>query len=293
MNLSEKRRRLGWYFVAPTLAVFVLVGLYPLLQTLVFSLTDARMGDPGKVNFIGLDNYVQLVQDPTFWGVVLNTVIFTAISVSIEFVFGLAIALIVNSRFRGRGLARAAMLIPWAIPTVISARIWSYMLQDTYGVINDLLVTRVGLMDERIAWLAQPGLAMISIIAVEVWKTTPFVALLLLAGLQLIPGDVYEAADVDGASAQQKFLRLTLPMLKPAILVALIFRTLDALRVFDSVWVLTKGELGTEMMATYNYRQLVYFQKLGFGSAISVMIFLIIALFVIIYVTTLRVEDRS
>lgn len=293
MTLEARRQILGWVLVAPTLGVFSLVAFYPLMQTVVISLTDARLGATGGSNFVGLQNYRELLGDGRFWFVVGNTVFFTVTSVFLEFVLGLAIALIVHSSFRGRGAVRTAMLIPWAIPTVISARIWSYMLQDTYGVINDLLVNRLGLLDEKLAWLATPGLAMGSIIAVEVWKTTPFVALLLLAGLQLIPRDIYEAADVDGASAFQKLFRLTLPLLKPAILVALIFRTLDALRVFDSIWVLTSGETGTAVMATYNYRQMVLFQKLGFGSAISVAIFLLIGLFVVAYVMAIRTEDAS
>lgn len=290
MSSLQKRNVWAWAFLAPTLAIFLVVGLYPLVQTFLTSLTNARLGSTRAPEFVGLDNYATLLRDREFWVVVLRTVLFTIVSVALEFALGLVIAMIVHSPFRGRGLMRTAMLVPWAIPTVVSARIWSYMLQDTYGVANDLLATRLGVLDSKVAWLAEPALAFACVVAVEVWKTTPFVALLLLAGLQLIPDEIHEAAEVDGASRAQRFRLLTLPMLKPAILVALIFRTLDALRIFDAVWVMTRGQAGTEMMATYNYRQMIDFQQLGFGSAVSVAIFLLIAVFVVVYVTMLRTE---
>ena len=204
---------------------------------------------------------------------------------------GLAFAMIVHSKFKGRGIMRGAMLIPWALPTVVAARMWGWMLNDQFGVINDLLVRKAGILPEPIAWTGQEGFAMASVVLVDAWKTTPFVALLLLAGLQLIPDDLYEAAEVDGASIPQQFFTITLPLLKPAILVALIFRTLDALRVFDVIWVMTDGQFGTESMATYDYKQLIEFGRLGFGSAVSVMIFILIAIFVIVYVDTVRIED--
>lgn len=293
LDLAKRQERLAYTFLAPTLIVLLIVGLYPLLQTFVVSLTDARLGSSRQVKFIWFANYAELVQKKDFWASVINTVIFTVSSVTLEFFFGLIIALVVNSSFKGRGAMRAAMLIPWAIPTVVSAKIWNFMLVDTYGVVNDLLVTRLHLFDTKIAYLAEPGLALAAVIAVDVWKTTPFVALLLLAGLQLIPKDIYEAAAVDGSSKFQQLRSITIPLLKPAILVTLIFRTLDALRVFDAIWVMTGGQIGTESMATYNYRHLIAFQKLGYGSAVSVMIFILIAIFVIAYVLSLRVEEHQ
>lgn len=288
LSLEARQSRLGWILVSPALVLLLLVGAYPLVQTFYVSLTDARLASGRPANFVGLANYSRLAADPGFRASVANTVLFTVTSVSAEIVLGLAIALVVNSRFRGRGVLRAAMLIPWALPTVVSAKMWNYMLVDTYGVVNDLLVTRSGLLETKVAWLAEPGLALASIIAVDVWKTTPFVALMLLAGLQVIPPALYEAASVDGASRLQQFWRITLPMLRPVILVTLIFRTLDALRVFDVIWVMTRGQSGTESMATYNFRQLIDFQKLGYGSAVSVAIFALIALFVVAYLVVLR-----
>lgn len=283
VTLEQKQERTGWLFLAPVVVILVLVGIYPLLQTFWMSLTDTRLGSNRTPRFVGLENYADLFGRRPFWEAVVNTLVFTVSSVSIEVVLGLSIALVLHSGFRGRGLLRAAILIPWALPTVVSAKIWNYMLVDTYGVINDILVTRLGLVEKKIAWLAEPELALGAVVAVDVWKTTPFAVLLFLAGLQLIPKQTYEAASVDGASRWQQFVRITLPLLKPTIIVVLIFRTLDALRVFDAIWVLTRGQVGTESMATFTYRQMIDFRKLGYGSACSVTIFLLIAAFVALF----------
>lgn len=218
-----------------------------------------------------------------------NTLTFTIVSVVLELLLGLGVAMVVNSKFRGRGAMRAAMLVPWAIPTVVSAKIWQFMLKDNgAGVINDLLVNKLGLLKDYQPWLAQSSLQLPSIIAVDVWKTIPFMALLLLAGLQTIPGDIYEAADVDGATKWQQFTMMTLPLLRPTILIALIFRTLDALRVFDVFSVM----LGRQVlsMATYNYEKLTQSNLYGYASAVGVIIFVLLFAFTVIYMTTLNVE---
>jgi trehalose/maltose transport system permease protein len=290
--LERREERTGWLLLAPAIVVLLLVGIVPLIQTFVVSLTDAFMAGGREWRFLGMRNYSMILRDAEFWVALRNTLLFTVSSVALEFALGMAIALVLNSAFRGRGLVRAAVLIPWALPTVVAARVWSYMLVDTYGVVNDLLL-RVGLIDERIAWLAKPGLALLSMVLIDVWKTTPFVALILLAGLQLIPRQLYEAASVDGATPLQRFFRITLPMLRPAIFVALVFRTLDALRVFDVIWVLTRGELETESLATYNFRHMIDFRNLGYGSAVSVVIFVVIAMFVTAYVVLLRRKDYT
>jgi trehalose/maltose transport system permease protein len=183
---------------------------------------------------------------------------------------------------------RAVMLVPWAIPTVVAAKIWQWMLDDVFGVVNDLLM-KLHIISHPHAWISDPATSLASVCAVDIWKTTPFVALLLLAGLQVIPRDLYEAADVDGASPLQQFWRITLPLLKPAILVTLIFRTLDALRVFDVFYVFFGGRQDTQTMAIYAQSTIVGDGHVGFGAAISVAIFLIIAVFVVIYVTFMRV----
>ena len=213
------------------------------------------------------------------------------ITVSFEFVLGLIIALVVNSNFKGRGVMRAVMLVPWAIPTVVAAQMWKWMLDDTFGVVNDFGV-RTHVLSHSQAWISNPSTSLGAVCAVDIWKTTPFVALLLLAGLQVIPKDLYEAADVDGASKLQQFWRITLPLLKPAILVTLIFRTLDALRVFDVFYVFFGNRLDTQTMAIYIQSTIVGDGNVGLGAAASVFMFLIIALFVVIYVTFMRVNEE-
>jgi ABC-type sugar transport system permease subunit len=194
-----------------------------------------------------------------------------------------------NKPFPGRGLVRTAVLVPWAIPTVVSSRIWQWMYNDQFGVINDILL-KLQIINQSNAWLGNPNTAMWSIIITDTWKTIPFMALLLLAGLQTIPPELYEAAAIDGASSWQRFWHLTLPLLKPAILVSLIFRTLDAFRVYDVVFVMTHGASGTETLAVLNQRVLFSFLDFGYGSAISVIIFLIIFIFSIIYIKMLGLK---
>jgi trehalose/maltose transport system permease protein len=214
---------------------------------------------------------------------------FTLVSVSIETVLGIIVALILNAAFPGRGLMRAVILIPWAIPTVVSARMWNWMLHDQFGVINDMLL-RLGVIAAPIAWTANPDTALWTVVMVDVWKTTPFMALLILAALQMLPGDIYEAAKVDGVHPIRVFFRVTLPLIKPALIVAIIFRALDALRVFDLIYVLTANSRDTMSMSVYARQQLVDFQEVGLGSAASTLIFLIIALLVVITLAVGRVR---
>ena len=288
---ETQRTRLAWLFLAPTLAIVAFVALWPLAQTFYQSLTDARLASGETPRFIGLENYRFLATDIDFRNSIWVTVQFTLITIVFEFLLGLGIALVINSNFKGRGLMRAAMLIPWAIPTVVSAQMWKWMYSDTFGVINDLLVAKLRILDRPIAFVAERSTSLPAIAAVDIWKTTPFVALLLLAGLQVIPDDVYEAARIDGANPLQQFLRMTLPLLRPAILVTLIFPTLDALRVFDVFYVMFGNRQNTQTMAIYNQQNIVEFSDLGYGSAISVAIFLIIGIFVVAYVTFLKVEE--
>ena len=283
--LTLRQVRLAWILVLPTLLVVVLVAGYPLAQVFYWSFFKADIAFVEPPEFVGLENYAYLFQDPDFRQALWNTLKFTVVSVSLETVLGLAIALIIHSNFRGRGLVRTAILIPWAIPTVVSAKMWQWMLNDVYGVIN-VLGVKLGLLSQKVAFLARPELLLPSIIAVDVWKTTPFMALLLLAGLQMIPEELYEAASIDGASRWQQFWSITLPLLTPALVVALIFRTLDALRVFDVVFVMSGVNPATRTLAVYNRQTLVDFQDLGYGSAISVAILVIIFAFVLLYMRT-------
>jgi trehalose/maltose transport system permease protein len=290
-KLQRRQTRLAWTLLLPSLAVVSLVALYPLGKTIYQSFTNEEFLALTPTEWVGLQNYKDLWHDTLFRDSIWTTVKFTLITVTFEFALGLAIALTVNSKFKGRGLMRAVMLVPWAIPTVVAAQMWKWMLDDTFGVVNDAAV-RLHLLDKPQAWISDPSTALGAVCAVDVWKTTPFVALLLLAGLQVIPNDVYEAARVDGASALQQFWKITLPLLKPAILVALIFRTLDALRVFDVFYVFFGSRVDTQTMAIYNQNTIVAFGDVGYGAAISVGIFLIIGLFVVIYTTFMRVQQQ-
>jgi trehalose/maltose transport system permease protein len=280
--LTIRQTRLAWLLVLPTLLVVAFVAGYPLAQVFYYSFHRADISFVEPTEFVGFKNYIFLLQDPDFRGALWNTLRFTVASVFLETVLGLAIALVIHSNFRGRGIVRAAILIPWAIPTVVSAKMWQWMLNDIYGVINVILLN-TGLVANKIAFLANPNTVLWAMVAVDVWKTTPFMALLLLAGLQLIPSDIYEAADIDGASRWQQFWTLTLPLLTPALVVALIFRTLDALRVFDVIFVMVGVNTATRSLAIYNRQTLIDFQDLGYGSAVSVAILVIIFIFVVLY----------
>jgi trehalose/maltose transport system permease protein len=291
-GLQRRQTRLGWLLLLPALATVGFVALYPLGKTIYQSFTNEEfLAGIEPTKWVGLENYRDLWHDTVFRDSVWTTVKFTLITVAFEFVLGLIIALVVNSNFRGRGAMRAVMLVPWAIPTVVAAQMWKWMLDDVFGVVNDA-GKRLHLLSHSHAWVSEPSTALGAVCAVDIWKTTPFVALLLLAGLQVIPRDLYEAAAVDGANKLQQFWRITLPLLMPAIMVTLIFRTLDALRVFDIFYVFFGNRADTQTMAIYDQSTIVGDGFVGYGSAISVAIFLIISLFVIIYMTIMRVSEQ-
>jgi trehalose/maltose transport system permease protein len=291
-KLQRRQTRIGWLLLIPSLAVVAFVAIYPLGKTVYQSFTNQEfLAGITPTKWVGLANYRTLWHDTIFRDAVVQTIKFTVITVSFEFVLGLVIALVVNSNFKGRGLMRAVMLVPWAIPTVVAAKMWQWMLDDVYGVINDAGI-RLHILSHSHAWISDPATSLGAVSAVDIWKTTPFVALLLLAGLQVIPGDVYEAASVDGASKWQQFWRITLPLLRPAILVTLIFRTLDALRVFDVFAVFFGNRQDTQTMAIYDQSTIVGDGHVGYGAAVSVAIFLIISVFVVIYVTFMRVTEE-
>ena len=288
-KLQRRQTRLAWLLLLPSLLIVAFVAIYPLGKTVYQSFTNQEfLAGITPTKWVGLDNYHQLIHDTIFRDSVVLTIKFTVITVSIEFALGLIIALVVNSHFSGRGIMRAIMLVPWAIPTVVAAKMWLWMLDDTFGVINDL-ARRMPFVHPE-SWVTQHPLA--SVAAVDIWKTTPFVALLLLAGLQVIPEDLYEAASVDGANKLQQFWRITFPLLRPAILVVLIFRSLDALRVFDVFSVFFGNRLGAQSMAVVAQGTIVQDGHVGYGAALCVAIFLIISLFVVIYLTVVRVSDE-
>jgi trehalose/maltose transport system permease protein len=271
------------------LLALALVAGWPLARTVWLSFTDARLDSLDPPGFVALDNYRALLADPDWWQAVWNTAIFAAVSVTLETLLGLVIALTLDARMRGRGPLRAAMLIPWAIPTVVSAQMWGWMLNDQVGVVNTVLMA-LGLIGTPLAWTADPSLALLSVIAVDVWKTTPFMALLTLAALQILPAELYEAAEVDGLGPIGRFFHITLPLIWPAVMVAVIFRLLDALRVFDLMYVLTGNSRATASMSVYARQQLVDFQDVGHGSAAATLLFLTVALVTVIVLTASRVR---
>lgn len=301
-DLQSERLRSAWLFLAPTFLVLALVAGWPLVRTVWFSLTDASLTNLSGAQFVGLKNYISwitlssgrtvyrgLLADPFFWGAAWNTVKFTIVSVSLETVLGLIVALVLNAEFKGRGFVRAAILIPWAIPTIVSARMWSWMLNDQFGILNDMMLS-LGLISQEIAWTANPETAMTAVLIVDVWKTTPFMALLILAGLQMVPKDMYEAAKVDGIHPIKVFWSVTLPMIRPALMVAVIFRMLDAMRVFDLIYILTPNNAQTRTLSVLARENLFDFDKFAYGAAVSTMLFLIIASITIVYMWLGRVN---
>ncbi|MDT0330912.1 carbohydrate ABC transporter permease [Nocardiopsis lambiniae] len=259
---------MGRIFLAPSFTFMAVIALFPVFYALWMSLYQIR---GFRQEFIGIDNYLRALSDPGFYNAVLNTLIFTLASVSLEFVIGLMFALIMHQVFVGRGLARAIILVPWVIPTAVAAQVWRYMFDHNPGFVN-------GVLNTEINWLRDPAWSMVGIIAADVWKTAPFVALLLLAGLQTIPRDYYEAARVDGAGAIQRFWSITLPLLRPAIVVALLFRTVDALRMFDFAYVFAGYSNSLATLSVYAQRFLVAEPQLGYANALSTVTFVVVML---------------
>jgi trehalose/maltose transport system permease protein len=292
-GLARQRRRSALAFLAPMVAVLLLVAFVPLARSLWLSLTDAKI-DNLSGQFVGLSNYVGAYGlfftgdgwiDPRWVTAVGNTLRFAVVSVAIETVLALAVALMLDTEFRGRSLVTAAVLVPWAVPTVVSAKLWDWMLQQQFGVVN-LALAQLGV--ERIAFTTE--YPMWSVVLVDVWKTTPFMALLILAALKMLPRDCYEAARVDGVHPVKVFWRVTLPLIRPALAVAVIFRLLDALRVFDVIYVLTGSTESTISMSGFVRDQMIENGDVGFGSAASTVLFIVIAACTLVYMKVARVR---
>lgn len=290
-KLARREHRTAWLFLTPLVLVMLMVAVWPLGRTFFFSFTDAYLDDPTVYGMVGISNFFEVINDPAWWSAVRNTLTFAVISVAIETLLGLGIALLLNEAIPGRGLLRAAILVPWAIPVVVATKIWEWMLNDQFGVFNRILIS-LGLIDHGIAWTASSSLIMGVVIFIDVWMTTPFMVLLILAGLQTIPGEMMEAAEVDGIPAWKRFWSITLPLLKPAIGVAVLFRSLDAIRMFDLAYVLAASNQNVMTVSIYARDRLISFQELGVGSAASTWVFLLVALVAIILIGALRL-DRS
>ena len=277
LSLAAKERLFAWGLTAPCLLVVCLFAFYPIFYSAFLSLHRIILSLPGLGEpFVGVGNYAQLLKDPLALKSLINTCIFVIISTFCEICLGMVIALVINHAFKGRGLVRAAVLIPWAIPTVVASQMWRFIMNDNYGLLN--LLIHGGDVGAYRAWLADPAWALAAVIGADVWKTSSFAALLILAGLQTIPDELYEAARMDGAGAWQRFVRVTLPLVRPAVLIALLFRTVDAFRVFDLVFVMTQGGPAdsTTVLQFYGYKKLFAEGFLGYGSAVSVLVFVVV-----------------
>ena len=276
---TQAERRLAWKLCAPAVIAMLLVTAYPIMYAVVLSVQEVDLRFPEEGGFVGLDNYIAVFSSSLWWQGVFNTAFITLVSVAIELVLGMILALVMHRAIFGRGVVRTSVLIPYGIVTVVAAFAWFFAFDPASGFVNKL-----GFVPDDKAWFGDRWTAMGVIIAAEVWKTTPFIALLLLAGLTTIDEGLYEAAKVDGANAVQRFFRITLPLMKPAILVAVLFRTLDAFRVFDSIFIMTGGGQDTESVSILGYNQLIERLNLGLGSAVSVVIFLMVLAIAFLFV---------
>ncbi|MBW4440336.1 MAG: sugar ABC transporter permease [Plectolyngbya sp. WJT66-NPBG17] len=281
--IRERERRAGWFLTIPALLILALVFAYPILRAFWQSLFAQNLGTQLNPEFIGLSNFGRMAQDGRFWRTMLNSMVFTFSSVFFELILGMGIALVLNQRFRGRGTVRTIAILPWALPTALIALGWTWIFNDQYGIVNDILL-RLGLIQNGVNWLGNPTLAMISVIFADVWKTTPFISILLLAGLQSISNDLYEAQAIDGASPWQSFRTITLPLLMPQVVIALLFRLAQSFGIFDLISVMTGGGPGgaTETVSLYIYSTVMRYLDFGYGSALVVVTFLLLVLAVAI-----------
>lgn len=276
---TRSERKLAWMLCAPAVIAMLAVTAYPIVYAVALSLQQVDLRFPEEGGFVGLDNYTAVLSSDLWWTDFFNTVFIMVTTVAIELVLGMAIALVMHRAIFGRGLVRTAVLIPYGIITVVAAFAWQFAFAPETGFVNDL-----PLISDEMDWFGGRFSSFAVIIMAEVWKTTPFMALLLLAGLVTIDGQLYEAAKVDGAGAWQRFTRITLPLMKPAILVALLFRSLDAFRVFDTIFIMTRGAQDTESVSILGFNQLISRLNLGLGSAVSVLIFLCVFLIAFLFV---------
>ncbi len=270
-------QRTGWILLFPALLLLFLIFLYPITRAFGLSLFTENLGTQLQPVFSGLANYQRMLGDGRFWQSMSNTAIFTIVSVALELVLGLSIALVLNQSFFGRGIVRTIAIIPWALPTSIMGLAWAWIFNDRFGVANDIL-QRLGLIETGINWLGEPGLAMVAIIIADVWKTTPFISIILLAGLQSISRDLYEAHKIDGAKPWQSFSQITLPLLMPQIMISLLFRFAQAFGIFDLVQVMTGGGPAgsTETVSIYIYSTVMRYLDFGYGAALVVATFMIL-----------------
>ncbi|MGH7920605.1 MAG: carbohydrate ABC transporter permease [Candidatus Dormibacteraceae bacterium] len=285
---------MAFWLILPAVVGLLVISAYPIAQTVIWSFQHYLITEPGDIYFWGLHNYQRLFQDASFWTSLQFSVLYTVLSVAGQFVVGLLFALTAHRQFRGRGLVRAAMLFPWAMPTVITAEVWRFMYSPDSTGLFDGTLQHLGL-PHAIIWLGSPDLAVIALLILAVWKVNSFVALVLLAGLQGIPDDVYEAASVDGAGPLRQFISITLPYLRPAILVVLVLRTVESLQAFDIIYGLTSGGPAgaTQNLPLYLYQVAFSQHDFGYSSSLAVMLFILIFIFAVVYIRLLYREDTN
>ncbi|TDD64665.1 sugar ABC transporter permease [Jiangella aurantiaca] len=290
---ARAERRLGWWLAGPAFVVMLLVTAYPILQAFYESLFKYRLTDPDAREFTWLNNYVVVLSDSIWWRAVGVTVLITVITVAVEAVLGFALALVMHRALTTlRPILRTAILIPYAIITVVSAFAWFYAFSIDSGFVNSWFNWLPGISEDT-NWFGEFGTSVFVIIASEIWKTTPFISLLLLAGLAQVPEDLQEAAKVDGATWWQRLYKVTIPNMKAAIMVALLFRTLDAFRIFDNVFIMTQGANNTEVVSFLAYRQTISRLEIGLGSAVSVLLFLCVVLISFLFIKLFKVDLAS
>lgn len=282
-TIRKREKQTGWLLITPALIILAFVFVYPIARAFWLSLFTQNLGTQLEPIFSGFNNYGRMVGDGRFWQSLWNTTIFTTVAIFLELVFGMTFALVLNQAFFGRSFARTAALIPWALPTAVMGLAWAWIFNDQYGVINDILF-RLGIINEAITWLGEPTRAMFALIVADVWKTTPFIALILLAGLQSISSDLYEAHAIDGATPIQSFKQITLPLLVPQILISLLFRFAQSFGIFDLVQVMTGGGPAgaTEMVSIYIYATVRRYLDFGYGAALVTVTFLLLIIVVAI-----------
>ncbi|WP_017317805.1 carbohydrate ABC transporter permease [Mastigocladopsis repens] len=276
-TIRSREQRTAWIFLLPALLLLLFVFGYPIVRAFWLSFFTQNLGTKLQPVFSGWENYARIAGDGRFWQSFWTTTVFTIITVVVELLLGLGIALVLNQRFFGRGVVRTIAILPWALPTALIGLAWAWIFNDQFGVVNDLLL-RLNLMKTGINWLGEPTLAMIAVIVADVWKTTPFISILLLAGLQSISPDLYEAHAIDGATPWQSFYQMTLPLLMPQILIAMLFRFAQAFGVFDLIAVMTGGGPGgaTEVVSLYIYSTVMRYLDFGYGAALVVCTFMLL-----------------
>jgi multiple sugar transport system permease protein len=282
-SIQVQEQKTGWLMVTPAFLILLVIFAYPILRSFWLSLFTKNLGTKLRPIFSGLDNYGRMMGDSRFWQSLGNTIVFTSSSVILELVLGMAIALILHQAYKGRSLVRTVALLPWALPTALIGLAWTWIFNDQFGVWNDILM-RLGIIQSGINWLGNPITAMMAVIAADVWKTTPFISILLLAGLQSISEELYEAYAIDGATAWQSFTKITLPLLMPQIVIVLLFRFAGAFGVFDLIQVMTGGGPGgaTEVVSLYIYATVMRYLDFGYGASLVVVTFLLLVAIVLI-----------